>query len=145
MTRREKEKKDSLDALARIAASVGFGANEKPKAPSKTTASASAPKPKPAPVAKPLDAKKAAQLDERRTKLAEEKALKQRRANELARGGNLQWRGGGFTDIPASIRRTGFDRVEPSVSQKISDVLGDARLKEGREKARDKGKRQGGR
>jgi hypothetical protein len=45
--------------------------------------------------------------------------------------------------VPASIRRTAFDREEPSVAQKISDVLGEAKEKEGRAKARDKGRRQG--
>ncbi|HUR68634.1 MAG TPA: hypothetical protein VM370_05255, partial [Candidatus Thermoplasmatota archaeon] len=80
----------------------------------------------------------------RREKLAEQAALKKRRENELAKNANLAWRGSGFTDIPASIRRTGFDVVEPSVSQKLHDILGDARQKESREKAREKGKRAGG-
>lgn len=144
MSKREREKKNSLDALSRIAYSVGGGNPDGPAPPKKTTLPPVSPK-KALPVAKRSDPARVKQTVQRREKLAEDHALKQRRTNELARSGNLQWRGGGFTDIPASIRRTGFDRHEPSVSQKITDVLGDAREKEGRSKARDKGKRQGGR
>ena len=146
MSRREKEKKDSLDALARIArATSGPMPTAKPT-PASARAVAPAPrqpKPQPQPPAVVSDARRA-QQEARKAKLEEERALKERRANELARGSRLEWRGGGFSDIPASIRRTGFDTKEPTVSQKIQDVLGEAREKEGRAKAKAKGKRVGG-
>lgn len=84
-------------------------------------------------------------MEERKAKLEEERLLRERRERELLRSRNLQWRGGGFTDIPASIRRTGFDRAEPPLDAKIGDVLGTPQEKEGRAKNRDKGRRQGGR
>lgn len=82
-------------------------------------------------------------MEDRREKLAEERALRERRERELARGANLSWRGMDHMGVPASIRRTGFDREEPTVAQKLHDVLGEAREKEGRAKNRDKGRRQG--
>jgi hypothetical protein len=84
-------------------------------------------------------------MEERKAKMEEARGLKERRERELSRSRNLEWRGGGFTDIPASIRRTGFDRQEPSLQNKLSDVLGDAREKESRARNREKGRRQGGR
>lgn len=148
MSKREKEKRDSLDALARIARATSgpMPAAKPPPAPARAPAR---PQPRPLPPPQPAvetdaDRARKRRLKERQEKLAEEKALKDRRASELARGSNLEWRGGGFGDIPASIRRTGFDRQEPTVSQKIQDVLGDAREKEGRAKAKAKGKRVGG-
>lgn len=151
VSRREQEKKRSLDALSRIAYTSPGAPAPVPK-PAPAPAAARAPAaPRPTPKAPPTPAANAAarargkQLEERREKLEEEKLLRTRRAKELARGSRLEWRGGGFTDIPASIRRTGFDRDEPSTSQKIHDVLGDPREKDGRTKAKSKGKRQGGR
>lgn len=151
MSKREKEKSSSLDALAKFAyaASGGNPAPAKPAAP-KSARPAPAPKKAapPAPAYKPetaADRKRKLQIEERRAKLEEEKALKARRAGELARGSKLEWRGmwtGG--DMPG-VRRTAFDRVEPSLDTKIHGVLGAAAEKEGRAKNRDKGKRQGGR
>jgi len=80
----------------------------------------------------------------KRAKLEEEKRLRDMRAQKLAGGANLKWRGMPWGDVPTGIRRTPFDRDEPSVHQKIGDVLGDAKEKEGRAKAKAKGKRQGG-
>lgn len=162
MSRREKERKESLDLLGRIAESVG-----RPVVPPKPSPSIPAPRPA---VARPAPGRPAApsrapappppapayatseaertrkrRMEERKAKLEEERALRERRERELARNRSLEWRGGGFTDIPASIRRTGFDRQEPSLDAKIGDVLGTAQEKEGRAKSRDKGRRQGGR
>lgn len=150
MSRREKERKASLDALGKLAYSVGGGAPPPPPPPAAKRSSLPPPKPAPSPAPAPRAADAAAsrnrqsQLAARQEKLAEERALKQRRENELLRSRNLEWRGMSNDGIPASIRRTGFDRVEPNVSTKITDVLGAPREKEGRAKARDKGRRQGG-
>lgn len=146
MSRREEEKKRSLDALSRIARSASPPASPTPSAPRPSPAPPPcAPRPVPsrvprAPAASVSARAREKQLAQRREKLAEEKALRERRENELARASRLTPRG--LDDVPASIRRTGFDRVEPSVSQKIHDVLGDAREKQGRAKAREKGRRQ---
>lgn len=152
MSKREQDKAKSLDALAKFAYASGGGAPApppKPSAPPTRPATAPKPAPKPQPRAAPTfeteaDRLRRKQIEERKAKLEEERLHKQRRANELARGTNLPWRGSGFTDIPASIRRTGFDRVEPTVSQKLHDVLGEVREKDSRVKNREKGKRQGG-
>lgn len=154
MSRREKEKQSSLDALARIAYGVS-GGNPNPTPPKKTAqparpSSLPAPKPKPAPPPAPkletdLDRQRRAQALERKAKLEEERLLRERRANELQRGKSLEWRGmwtGG--DMPG-VRRTAFDRVEPSLAEKLHGVLGDPAEKESRAKNREKGKRQGGR
>lgn len=149
MSRREKEKAASLDKLAKLAYSAGSA----PAAPPPKPKAAPPPRPPPpapkrAPVSEAASTAARArekQLIERREKLAEEKALRERRERELARSSSMQWRGMDRMGVPASIRRTGFDRDEPSTSQKIHDVLGDARQKESREKMRDKGRRQGGR
>jgi len=85
------------------------------------------------------------QLAERREKLEEERRLRDRRQNELARNARITTERIDPFNIPASIRRTGFDRVEPSVAQKLQDILGEAKQKESRLKNRDKGRRQGGR
>ncbi|GEM_PF-5078018 len=155
MSRREKEKQASLDALARIAYAVGGGnpAPAKPPAPPKSSLP---PKPKPAPKPAPppapatpaaAEAERARRLrmEERKAKLEEERALRERRQGELARGATAPWRGMDQSGVPTGIRRTAFDRAEPSLQQKITDVLGDARAKESREKNREKGRRQGGR
>lgn len=151
MTRREKEKKASLDALARIAYSSA------PPPPAPPRGAPSAPRPSPAAPPKPRPAPKPAsmeteadrvrrrQMEERRAKLEEERALKARREGELARSQNLPWRGMGFNDIPAGVRRTAYDREEPHLGQKIQDVLGEARQKESREQHREKSRRSGGR
>ena len=152
MSRREKEKANALDALAKFAYSAGGGAPApapKPPAPPGARAVPTKPKSAPVPAEHPYavsDAERARrkQMEERKAKLEEERALKERRARELARGTNLPWRGSGFTDIPSSIRRTGFDRQEATVSQKLHDILGDAKEKESRVKNREKGKRSGG-
>jgi hypothetical protein len=160
VSRREEEKRKSLGALFRIA--------EQAKAPILTPqAKAAAPPPPPPPsLPRPAPAKRApappaskaapspaayqeerrrlAQAQERREKLAEERALRERRQRELARNANLDWRGMDNLGVPTGIRRTAFDRVEPNVSQKIEDVLGAPREKEGRAKNREKGRRQSG-
>lgn len=163
MSRRDKERKESLDLLGRIAHSVGQPIVPPKPSPSIPTARPPAPAPRPASPARPAAARPAPQapapsyasgeaervrrrqMEERKAKLDEERALRERRERELARNRSLEWRGGGFTDIPASIRRTGFDRSEPTLDAKIGDVLGTPAVKEGREKHRDKGRRQGGR
>lgn len=153
VSRRDKEKAKSLDALAKFAYASGGGAPTPPKptppaprpAPPAKAKPPTAPKPAENPYAvTAAERARRAQAAERKAKLEEERVLKQRRANELARGSNLQWRGSGFTDIPASIRRTGFDRVEPTVAQKLHDILGDVKEKDSRVKHREKGRRQGG-
>jgi hypothetical protein len=152
VSRREKEKRDSLAALGRIAER----ARETPwvpKPPPKPAAPRAPPPPPraPPPPAPPALADPAAErarlrkLEERRAKIEEEKRLRERRARELQRGATLDWRGMPTGDVPTGIRRTAFDREEPTVAQKIHDVLGEARQKEGRAKARDRGRRQGGR
>ena len=149
MSRRDKDKKASLDALAKFAYAAGGGAPAPaPRAPTPAPRPV-APKPagKPASPARADPAAERArrkQMEERKAKLEEERALRERRAGELMRGATAPWRGSGFRDIPSSIYRTGFDRDEPTVSQKLNDILGDARQKESREKARAKGKRAGG-
>lgn len=154
MTKRERDKKASLDALAKFAYSVGGGAPTPPPRPAERASSLPPPPPRPkvspppAPRAAPdpaVERARRAKLEERRAKLEEERRLRERRAGELARSTSLQWRGMSIDGIPTGIRRTAFDRVEPSVSQKIQDVLGDPAEKEGRAKNRDKGRRQGGR
>lgn len=162
MSRREKERQESLDLLARIVAR----STQAPPQPKPATAPPP-PRPAPRPMAPaPPPARRAPappppppnpyatteaerlrrrQMEERKAKLEEERALRDRRAGELHRARSLEWRGGGFSDIPASIRRTGFDRREPTVDAKITDVLGAAREKESRLKNREKGRRQGGR
>lgn len=155
MSRREQEKKASLDALAKLAYSVGGGAPAAPPPaqqrrstlPPAPKAAAPAPKPEPARTPAQIEAERVrrAKLEARRAKLEEERALRERRAGELARGAHLEWRGMSLEGVPTSIRRTGFDRKEPDLSTKIQDVLGAAREKEGRTKARDRGRRQGGR
>lgn len=158
MSQRDKERKDSLAALGRIAESVSKPIvppkpspslpQPRPAAPAPRPA-AKAPAPAPAAPMRPAfeteaDRKRRLQQEDRKAKLEEARALKERRERELARSRNLEWRGGGFTDIPASIRRTGFDRHEPSLESKIGDVIGAAREKEGRVKHREKGRRHGG-
>lgn len=148
--KREDEKKRSLAALRGIAevATRAF-----PEAPRPRDAPRPAPGPAPQAKAPPPAAKpeteatraRRRQQEERREKLAEERALRERRGAQLRRSSSLEWRGMDLGNVPAGIRRTAFDRAEPSVSQKIEDVLGAARLKESREKMRDKGRRQGGR
>lgn len=150
VSRREKEKAKSLDALARIAYSSPGAPPSKPSAPAPRPSPRPSPPP-PAPRPSPshgetsADRARRKQLAERKEKLEEEKRLRARRANELAKGARIDTSRIDPFNIPASIRRTGFDRVEPTVSQKLHDILGDAKEKEGRAKARDKGKRQGGR
>lgn len=160
LSQREKERKDSLAFLGRIADAAG-----KPMAPPKpsagTTPATPPPRPQPPrpapPAARPpppaptnpyaqneAERLRRRQMEERKAKLEEEKLLRDRRQRELARSNNLEWRGGGFTDIPASIRRTGFDRKEPDLNTKISDILGDARVKEGRAIHREKSRKQSG-
>lgn len=146
---RAEDKKKSLAALGRIAERANETPWVKPDprpAPSAARPPPPSALPSPPPSLSDITAARARakKLEERRLKLEEEKRLKARRANELQRGSSLEWRGMGMRDVPASIRRTAFDVVEPSVSQKISDVLGDAREKEGRAKAKDKGRRQRG-
>lgn len=152
MSRRDKERKASLDALAKIAYSVGGGAPAPAPKPQERQSSLPPPPPKPAPPA-PAPAKRAdpeaerkrrQQMESRRAKLEEDRMLRERRAATLQQNKNLQWRGMSIDGIPASIRRTGFDRIEPTVMQKITDILGDAKEKEGRAKNRDKGRRHGG-
>lgn len=152
MSKREDEKKKALAALSRIAYSSAMPA----AAPSPVRAT---PPTRPAPPARPTKAapparataasadaekRKRQQMADRAAKADEARSLKQRRANELARGSDLQWRGMDPMGVPASIRRTGFDRQEATMSQKIQDVLGDTKEKAGRAKAREKGKRAGG-
>jgi colicin import membrane protein len=142
VSRREDEKKRSLSALGRIA----DRAKETPWArPEPKRVPPPPPKPKPAPPPPPpapSDPARLKRLQERREKLEEEQRLRERRERELRGGASLEWRGMSHMGVPSGIRRTAFDRVEPSVSQKISDVLGDAKEKEGRAKARAKGRRQ---
>lgn len=155
MTRREKDKQASLDALAKFAYAAGGGAPVPPPKPQAAPSSLPrvAPKTAPKPAApRPATAvemegekRRRQQMEDRKAKLEEEKALKQRRANELARANRLERRGMDAMGVPASIRRTGYDVVEPTVAQKLHDILGEAKLKESREKMRDKGRRQGGR
>jgi hypothetical protein len=159
VSRREKEKKESLDALSKIAYAVGGGnpAPAKPAAPPKSAPPAAprpkpSPKPAPAPASVPYEPAAAQaerarrlQMEDRKAKLEEERMLRARRQGELARGATSQWRGMDQSGVPTGIRRTAFDRQEPSLQQKLSDVLGDAKIKEGREKHRAKGSRQGGR
>ena len=142
MSRRDREKKDSLDALAKVAYSITGGNPAPAPPPNKKAAPPPPPKPAPPPP-KPMDAVRAKQLAERRAKMEEEKALKLRRSSELARGTNLEWRGMSISGVPSGIRRTAWDR-EPSLDQKVRDVLGDPLKKEGRAKNSAKGKRQGG-
>lgn len=151
VSRREKEKAKSLDALSKFAyASSAPLPAPKPSAAAPASRARPPPRPSPPPSPSPYletdaDRARRKQMEERRAKLDEERALRARREGELARGSNLQWRGGGFTDIPASIRRTAFDRQEPNLHQKLADVLGEVKEKESRAKNREKGKRQGGR
>lgn len=151
MSRREKEKAKALDALARIAYSSASAPPAKPPAPRaqgprpSPRPSPSPPAPRPPPGESAADLARRKQLAERREKLEEEKRLRARRAGELAKGARIDTSRIDPFNIPASIRRTGFDRVEPTVSQKLQDILGDAREKEGRAKAKARGKRQGGR
>lgn len=151
VSKREEEKRKSLAALKGIAevATRAFPEAPRPRdAPRPAPKPPATPKPPALPAAKPeteATRAKRRQMEERREKLAEERALKERRGNELRRNSSLEWRGMDLGNVPTGIRRTAFDRVEPSVSQKIEDVLGAARLKESREKMRDKGRRQGGR
>ena len=160
MSRRDKERKESLAALGRIADAVS-----RPVVPPKPSPSVpqaprpAAPAPRPAPAPPPLrpapppkpafeteaDRKRRLQMEDRKAKMDEQRLLKERRERELSRSRTLEWRGGGFTDIPASIRRTGFDRQEPSLENKLGDVLGALKEKEGRVKNREKGRRHGGR
>lgn len=149
MSRREKEKERSLAALGKIAYSAGAPLpSVKPALPTPP------PRPIPAAAKPPPAAKKPPQrpqqsrdpLEGRQAKLEEAKLLRERREQELFRSKNLEWRGmGGMDHVPASIRRTAFDRQEPSLLSKIDDVLGAPREKDGRAKNRDKGRRQGGR
>ena len=148
MSKREKEKTRSLDALARIAYSSGAPPPAPPKPappPAPARPRPQAPSPPPSPRAAESDRARRAQAAERKAKLEEESALKKRRANELARGARMDMSRIDPFNIPASIRRTGFDRHEPSVAQKLQDILGEAKEMEGRAKAKQKGKRQGGR
>lgn len=155
VSKREEEKKASLDALARVAFAVS-GGNPNP-APSpkarqeparKSTLPAPPPKPAPRPAPKletDFERQRKAQALERKAKLEEERALRERRERELAGSKNLQWRGqwtGG--DMPG-VRRTAFDRIEPSLAEKLHGVLGEVQEKDSRAKNREKGRRQGGR
>ncbi|MEA3199008.1 MAG: hypothetical protein QOE90_436 [Thermoplasmata archaeon] len=152
MSKREQEKKTSLDALARVAYAVG-GGNPHPAPPPKPKAKAPQPRPQPQPQPRPLakpaepalDRARRAQLADRKAKLEEERALRERRERELAGGSNLAWRGAWTAGNLPGVHRTAFDRVEPSLADKIHGVLGDAKEKDGRAKNRDKGRRQGGR
>lgn len=152
MSRREKEKSKSLDALSKFA--YASGSTGAPAASKPATAPPAPRRPAPAPPppsrAPPLpatDAERARRqkLEERKAKLEEERALRARREGELARGAKIDTSRWDPFNVPSSIRRTGFDRQEASTSQKIHDVLGDPREKAGRSKAKAKGKRQGGR
>lgn len=152
MTKREEDKKKALSFLAGIAdkAEETPWLDAKPKStlppPRPAPARAPPPPPPPPPRADPeAERLRRKRLEERQAKLEEERRLKARRAGELSRGASLAWRGMSWGDVPSGVRRTPFDREEPSVSQKITDVLGDPREKEGRAKNRDKGRRQGGR
>lgn len=154
MTKREEDKKKSLSFLAGIAETAEDMPWLEPK-PRSTLPPPRAPPPRPraAPPPPPPQPRvdpeaerlRKKRLEERQAKLEEERRLKARRQQELARGSTLSWRGMSWGDVPTSVRRTPFDREEPSVSQKITDVLGDPKEKEGRAKNRDKGRRQGGR
>ena len=150
MSKREKDKAKSLDALARIAYSSPSPPPPPPK-PAPTTAPVRPPPQAPSPQPKSpyletaADRARKAQAAERKEKLEEQSALKKRRANELAKGARMDMSRIDPFNIPASIRRTGFDRHEPSVAQKLQDILGEAKEKESRAKAKAKGKRQGGR
>ena len=153
LSRREKERKASLDALAKLAYSVGGGAPAPPPPPQARASSLPPARPKEAPKPAQPAAKRAdpeaerrrrQQMESRAAKLEEDRMLRERRAQQLHRNANLEWRGMSNDGIPTSIRRTGFDREEPSLKQKIGDILGDAKEKEGRAKARDRGRRQGG-
>jgi len=150
MSRREKEKAASLDKLGKLAYSTPPAPARppppKPAAPARPAPKAVAPPRASTPTAGAAAAARARerQLAERREKLAEEKSLRERREKELARSSGLEWRGMDRMGVPASIRRTGFDRDEPSTAQKIHDILGENREKAGRAKAREKGKRAGG-
>lgn len=154
MTKREEDKKRSLSFLAGIAEKAErMPWLDKPKSTLPAPKPA-APKPKAAPPPPPQPPQPRAdpnaerlrkkRMEERQAKLEEERRLKQRRAQELDKGASLSWRGMSWGDVPTGIRRTPFDREEPKLQQKISDVLGDPAEKEGRAKHRDKGRRQGG-
>lgn len=150
MAKREQEKRASLDALAKIASRAAQAPPPpKPVAADPRAAPRPPAAPRPAPSLPRLeteaDRARRRQMEERKAKLEEERMLRLRREQELARGAASTWRGQGFRDIPASVYRTGFDRAEPTLAQKVQDVLGDAREKEGRAKAREKGRRHGGR
>lgn len=154
MTAREDERKKSLDALRRIAdesQAMPWLKKEKTKPPARVPPRmppapaekehSQAPTPRASPPARPrIDPR----FEGKRAKLEEEKRLRDRRTSQLAGGKDLQWRGMSWGDVPTGIRRTPFDRKEPNVTQKINDVLGDAKEKEGRAKAKAKGKRQSG-
>lgn len=149
-SKREEEKKRSLGFLAGIAekSEAQPWLDRKAASPAPARAPPARPKPRPAPApAAPLptdaDRKRRRALEERAAKLEEERTLRERRARELAKGANLEWRGMSRAGVPTGIRRTAFD-PEPSLAQKIDDVLGKPPEKEGRAKARDKGRRLGG-
>jgi hypothetical protein len=152
---RDEERKKSLAALRRIA-EESQRMPWLPKAPPKPRREpprmGAAPPPEPrrpraAPPAAPPPARP--KLDPRfegkRAKQEEERRLRALRERDLQRGAQATWRGMPWGDVPASIRRTPFDRAEPAVQQKILDILGEAKEKEGRAKHRAKGRRQGGR
>jgi len=107
-----------------------------PSGPQRPTA----PRPQPAAPRAKLDPR----FEGKAAKQQEERRLRALREQKLQQGATASWRGMDRMGVPASIRRTPFDREEPSVSQKIQDVLGDAKEKEGRAKNREKGKRQSG-
>lgn len=153
MSKRDEEKRKSLSDLARIAdKAAAMPWLDKRVQPPKPAAPRPAPaKPRAAPPPAPAPSPSAEaeklrrkRLEERRLKLEEERQLKERRQKQLQGAKGLEWRGMAWGDVPTGIRRTPFDRAEPSLQQKLSDVLGDAKQKEGREKARAKGKRQAG-
>lgn len=158
MSRREEDKRKSLSFLGKIAdqAAAPFPAAKPaarpPPPPPRPQPAAPAPKraptPPPAPTLSPSayqeERRRRAQMEERKAKLEEERMLKQRRQNELHRNANLEWRGMDMGKMGAGVRRTAFDRVEPTVTQKIEDVLGAAKEKESRVKNREKGRRMGG-
>jgi hypothetical protein len=153
MTSRKEEREKSLAALRRIAEeSKAQPWLAKPKAkpaPSRSVRMPPAPpatRPRPpAPGPRPAAPAPAARTQRARAeKLAEERALKARRANELLHGATASWRGMPHAGVGRGIARTPFDRAEPKLAEKIDDVLGAAKEKEGRAKARAKGRRQRG-
>lgn len=153
MSRKEDEKKRSLSFLAGIAdkAEAMPWLDKKPQsslppAPAAPRPKAkAAPPPPPAPRPESLEAERLRKrrMEERAAKLEEERTLRERRQRELQKGATLSWRGMDRSGVPTGIRRTAFD-PEPSLAQKLDDVLGKPAEKDSRVKNREKGRRQGG-